>query len=149
MEEQPWLEDFIDVNKYSDEEKIKFLLLVESLNFCYWGASPKWKIEYNGELYSGYYGLIYSFKKVLLNKINILDFNELKNISVVPLAKEKYDILLQLIEETNKIPNLLDYFLQANNVEELVALIVGAFSNFRDQSLYKNKEIYFFKRQPY
>ena len=158
VEEKSWLDDFIDTDNYNDEEKIRFLLLVESLNFCYWGTNPKWKIEHEGKLFSGYYGLIYALQRAILSGINILDFNELKNIKFeefdellrgtakISMAEERYDILKQLIVETNKIPNLLNYFLQANDAEELLGLIVAAFSNFRDQSIYKNEEVFFFKR---
>lgn len=157
-ERKPWLDDsYLDVQKTTIEEKIIFMLLCESLNFCYIGE-PKWKIEFNGTMYSGSYGLFYGIAKSIkqghklynidyLKELAIGDFNSiLKGTREIPLLKERYDILKKLVEEIECIENVYELFLKANNDQELLSIIVNNFSNFRDISIYDNKEVYFFKR---
>lgn len=139
------------------EEKIIFMLLCESLNFRYIGE-PKWKIEFNGTMYSGSYGLFYGIAKAIkqghklynidyLKELTIDDFNSiLKGTREIPLLKERYDILKKLVKEIECIGNVYELFLMANNDQELLSIIVNNFSNFRDISIYDNKEVYFFKR---
>ncbi len=45
-----WLSpDKLGINKLNEQDKIKYLIIGESLNFCFWDTPIKWKIEYNEE----------------------------------------------------------------------------------------------------
>ena len=153
-----WLDSsFLDVDKYSDEEIMKFMLLCESINFCYWDSDPKWKIEYNGEMYSGSFGLFYGIAKAIRNGYDLLDNNYLENLTIedldkifkgttsIPLLKERLNIIKELVKEVENIDSLKELF-NVNSDTELLNVIVDNFSNFRDISIYKGREIYFFKR---
>lgn len=154
----PWLNnDYLDIDNCTVEEQIRFMLLSESLNFCYWG-NPKWKIEYKGKWYSGSYGLFYGLAKAAQNGYNILNLEYLENITFdeldsiltgtteIPLLKERYHIIKQLVKEIKNIDSVYNLFLQATSDKELLAIIVDNFQNFRDISVYNDKPVYFFKR---
>lgn len=149
-----WL-GFKYLNKeLNDEEKIRFLVLCELINFSYW-RTPKWKVEYNNEQYSGYHGLFYALVKAYNNGINLLDS---KNITIeefdkimygntsIPMLEERFRILKEYYNELDKIGNLYNLFIKAKSDRELLSIIVDNFSNFRDISIYKGKEVYLFKR---
>jgi len=133
------------------------LILCESLNFCYWDSDIKWKIEYKGKWYFGSFGLFYAISKAIKNGYKLLNINYLENITMeeldeifkgttsIPLLKERYEIIKKLVVELKNTPNLLDA-ISANNDIELLNNIINNFSNFRDISIYKGKEVYFFKR---
>lgn len=155
---EPWLNsDYLDIENFSQEQILMYLILCESLNFCYWDSDIKWKIEYKGEWYSGSFGLFYAISKAIKNGYKLLDIDYLENITMeeldemfkgttsIPLLKERYEIIKKLVVEFKNIPNLLEA-ISANNDIELLNNIINNFSNFRDISMYKGKEVYFFKR---
>lgn len=155
---ESWLNsDYLDIENFSQEQVLMYLILCESLNFCYWDSDIKWKIEYKGEWYSGSFGLFYAISKAIKNGYKLLDINYLENITIeeldeifkgttsIPLLKERYEIIKKLVNEFKNTPNLLNA-ISANNDVELLNNIINNFSNFRDISMYKGKEVYFFKR---
>lgn len=157
-EKEPWLNsDYLDLENYSQEQILFYLILCESLNFCYWASDIKWKIEYNDEWYSGSFGLFYAISKAIKNGYNLLNVEYLENITIeeldeifkgttsIPLLKERFEIIKQLVSEFKQIPNIMQS-MSANSDIELLNNIVNHFSNFRDISLYKGREVYFFKR---
>lgn len=155
---EPWLNsDYLDLEKFSQEQILLYLILCESLNFCYWDSDIKWKIEYKGEWYSGSFGLFYAISKAIKNGYDLLDIKYLENITIeeldeifkgttsIPLLKERFEIIKQLVSEFKQISDL-PQSISANDDIELLNNIISHFSNFRDISLYKDREIYFFKR---
>lgn len=156
-DDKPWPDSVILNPDTSNEDKIMYLLLLESLNFCYW-EKPKWAIEYKDNWYSGSYGLFFGLEKAgqdgydLLNLdyLNNLSFDELniilKGTTSIPLLKERYEIIKQLVNEIKKVDNVFELFKRAKSDKELLAIIVDNFENFRDISIYNEKEVYFFKR---
>ena len=155
---EPWLNsDYLDLENFSQEQILFYLILCESLNFCYWDSDIKWKIEYKDEWYSGSFGLFYAISKAIKNGYNLLNIEYLENITIeeldeifkgttsIPLLKERFEIIKQLVSEYKQISNITQ-FMSANSDIELLNNIVNHFSNFRDISLYKGREIYFFKR---
>ena len=99
----------------------------------------------------------YAISKAIKNGYNLLDINYLENISMdeldeifkgttsIPLLKERYKIIKNLVIEFKNESNLLE-IISSNNDIELLNNIINNFSNFRDISWYKGKEVYFFKR---
>ena len=42
---ESWLNsDYLDIENFSQEQVLMYLILCESLNFCYWDSDIKWKI---------------------------------------------------------------------------------------------------------
>lgn len=155
---ESWLNsDYLDLEQFSQEQVLLYLILCESLNFCYWDSNIKWKIEYKGEWYSGSFGLFYAISKAIKNGYDLLNIECLENITIeeldeifkgttsIPLLKERFEIIKQLVSEFKQISDL-PQAMNANDDIELLNNIISHFSNFRDISLYKDREIYFFKR---
>lgn len=157
-EKKSWLNsDLLDLNKYSQNQIIMYLILCESLNFCYWDSDIKWKIEYKGEWYSGSLGLFYGISKAIKNGYDLLNIDYLEKMTIeqldeifkgttsIPLLEERYEIIKQLVQELKNIDDL-SKALDSNNDIELLNNIINNFSNFNDISIYKGKKVYFFKR---
>lgn len=154
---QSWLDTELAMKKLSKDKIMLYFILCESLNFCYWDTEVKWKVEYNGEWYSGSYGLFYAILKAVLNGVDLLNVDYLEKLTIeeldeilkgttsIPLLKERFDIIKQLVQEIKDSDNFSEIF-KANDDVELLNAIISNFQNFRDISLYKGKEIYFFKR---
>lgn len=155
---ESWLDSSnLKIKKFSQKQILIYLIICESLNFCYWDSNIKWKIKYNDEWYSGSIGLFYAIYKAIENGYNLLNVDYLEKMTIeefdeifkgttsIPLLKERYDIIKQLVIELKK-EQVLEKVIDADSDVDLLNNIINYFSNFRDISLYKGKEIYFFKR---
>jgi len=156
-----WLNEApFDFNSLTEREKLHFLLVFNSISFCYWGK-PKWAVEYKGESFDGAFGMIASIGKAIESKNNILNFNYLKNISEKDLAKVlKSKIEIPLFLERLKILREIGSIMEINfkgdffniinasrgDALKMLDLIIKNFSSFNDFSQYKGKTIYFNKR---
>ena len=107
--------------------------------------------------YSGSFGLFYAIEKAIKNGHNLLNIDYLENLTekelneilkgttTIPMLKERYKIIKQLAKEL-KQSNNFENITNSHTDIELLNNIINNFSNFRDISIYKGKEIYFFKR---
>jgi hypothetical protein len=149
--------------KGNDEETVAYLLVVDTVNFCFWPppGQKKWEISYRGKMYSGYHGLAVSLKKALESRIPITDASFLASLTL----KQLKDMLagtgvLQLMEE--RLNNLQElgrvllekYKGQASDLVaaaggsalRLVRVLASGFSSFRDQATYQGQKVFFYKR---
>jgi len=149
--------------KGKDEGTVAYLLVVDTVNFCFWPppGEKKWEISYRGKMYSGYYGLAVSLKKALESRIPITDASFLASLTL----KQLNDVLagtgvLQLTEE--RLWNLQElgrvllekYQGQASELVadargsalKLVRALASGFSSFRDQATYQGRKVFFYKR---
>jgi hypothetical protein len=145
------------------EQTISYLLLVDTVNFCFWPppGENRWEIAYKGKTYSGYYGLSVSFKKALESGTPLTAAHYLASFTLGQLR----DVLagtgvLQLMEErlynlreTGRV--LLDKY--NGRASELVAAAGGSavnlverlaqdFFSFCDQATYHGQRVLFYKR---
>ena len=147
----------------NDEETVAYLLVVDTINFCFWPppGSEKWEITYRGNKYSGYYGLSVSLKKAMESKIAATDPSFLASLT----RKQLNDLLagtgvLQLMEERlRNLKELGRVLLEKyrGKASELVAVAGGSalklattlaadFSSFRDVATYEGQKVFFYKR---
>jgi len=150
----------IDFKKFSDEEKLHFIFLFNSLSFCYWGE-PKWTIEHDGQKLDGSWAMIKALNDGIKSGVPLLDFSYcskiekekfaeiLKGNVEIPLFVERWNILQELgtimVEKfQGRAVNLLK---EANgDALKLLDLILENFPSFRDTSTYNDKEVCFYKR---
>lgn len=52
------------VPPWRDERLVDYVLLFNSINFCYWGE-PKWTIDFRGRPYDGAFGLMAALTRAL------------------------------------------------------------------------------------
>jgi len=145
------------------EETIAYLLVLDSINFCFWPAlgNPKWEIEYQSEKFSGYFALAASLKKALESGVPLTNAQYLAKLSL----KEFKNILggtgdLQLLEFRVRSLNELGRMLMreyqgkayalveaaAQSAIQLVRLVADKLPSFRDKAEYQGKKVFFYKR---
>jgi hypothetical protein len=147
----------------NDEETVVYLLVVDTINFCFWPppGSEKWEIMYRGRNYSGYYGLAVSLKKTLESRIPLTDASFLATLTMKQL-KDMFagTGVLQLMEERlNNLQELGRVLLEKykGQASELVAatggsalklarVLASGFSSFRDEATYQGHKVFFYKR---
>ena len=131
---------------------INFLLLYHTIgDFCFWG-DPKWEIETDTGVLDGSYAIMY----ILLNRYkNNKDMNMsyedftflLKGNVEIPLLKERYNCLVEMNNYLDGIGK--DFYDEIKDMKvdiELLDYVVNTFSYFKDECIYKDVNIYFYKR---
>ncbi len=149
-----------DFSGFSDGEKLHFLLVFGAMSFCYWGE-PKWTVQYQNKKFDGSWGMVTALRRAIDSGTPVLDMQFLANITKgefsdilqgnveIPLFEERLKIIREigrvLVEKYGgDFGNLVK---SANNDALRVRdLIVEAFPNFNDFSIYKGRKIYFYKR---
>lgn len=146
-----------------EEETAAYLLVVDSINFCFWPplGGDKWEIRCRGRTYSGYYGLSVSLKKAMASKIPLTEASFLLSLTLEKLKELLAGAgVLQLMEE--RLRNLhelgrvlLDKYkgraselvaASRGSAIQLVRMLAADFSSFRDQATYHGREVFFYKR---
>lgn len=139
---------------------VAYLLLLDALNFCFF-SEPQWRISYRNEQLTGYFALAASLKRGLEEGIPLDDFSFLAAIdhkilsyilrgeNEIPLLEERLAIVRELGTEMmahyrGEASRLITA--AVGSALKLVHLLVTTFPSFRDESLYKGKEVYFYKR---
>jgi hypothetical protein len=147
----------------SEEETAAYLLVVDTVNFCFWPPpkEKKWEISYKGKIYSGYFGLAVSLKRALESGIALTGASFLASLTQEQLERVLAGTgVLQLMEERlRNLQELGRVLLDKYNgrASELVAVAEGSalklvrtlaadFSSFRDQATYGEQKVFFYKR---
>jgi len=149
-----------NIRKLNLKDRLHFLIVFNSISFCYWG-DPKWKIQYNNEELDGAYGMIGAIGKAIENKFPILDAQYLSDISKsnfskvlkgtiqIPLFKERLNIIREIgsVLLTKFDGDFSNLIIKANNdSQKLLNLIIKNFPSFKDESTFNGKKVYFSKR---
>jgi hypothetical protein len=149
--------------KGTDEETATYLLVVDTVNFCFWPppGEKKWEMSYRGKRYSGYYGLAVALKRALESKIPLTDASFLASLTVKQLKEVLAGTgVLQLMEErlrnlqelgkvlTDKYNGRASELVAAagGSAIKLVRTLAADFSSFRDEAMYQGQKIFFYKR---
>ncbi len=147
----------------SSEQMVSYLLVLDSLNFCFWPAPgmKAWEIEYQSRRPSGYYALAAALKRAIESGVPITRAEYLAGLSPGKLKQ----ILtgrgeLQLLGERVQILNELGLFLvekyggdacrlveaAENSAVNLAGLLVEGLRSFRDVADYRGLRVPFYKR---
>ncbi|MBQ9018775.1 MAG: hypothetical protein IJ097_00500 [Bacilli bacterium] len=155
-----WSKENQMFQKLSTEEKILYVFILESINFCFW-SSYNWLVDYKGETYHGSDSLFYSMTKAVENKSIILDVNELLNLSeeqfknifmsnnILPdMIEERYKSFRNTVESINNIglDKLINDLYSIMTEKELEEYICKNFKSYDDKCEYKGRMIHFNKR---
>lgn len=141
------------------EKLIFFLLIYDSMNFCFWGT-PKWtiKTEENGNI-DGAFALLYALLKEVKKNQDFLTPDYLKNLTEqqfetilkgniqIPLFKERYDRITSIgkILVEKKITSFYQEIKSKTTDTKLFDYLIQMFPFLMDTRNYKNKQIYFYK----
>ncbi|MGM9991961.1 MAG: queuosine salvage family protein [Candidatus Bruticola sp.] len=143
-----------------------YILLLDSLNFCFWPDKgfPKWEIKYKGQILGGYQALAASLKRAIEEDINVDDahwmaqadlkqvrhiFRGIQNGVEIPLLDKR----LEHINQSGKVllENFGGQYSQAiescgGSAVQLVNLMVEYFPSFRDIHTWNGHEVRILKR---
>jgi hypothetical protein len=146
-----------------DADTVAYLLVLDSLNFCFWPkkGKEKWEIEYASEWFSGYAGLALALKKAMELSIPLTDARYLSGLSYHDLEH----ILdgrgnLQLMDQRLSILRELGAYLLKNyagkahglveatghSAAKLARFMAEKLSSFRDVAEYSGYKVFFYKR---
>ena len=147
----------------SSDNTASYLLILDSLNFCFWptAGKVKWQIDYETRKLSGYYGLAAALKQAMESGTPItkaeylaeLTLSELKQIlggqGELPLMEHRLQILNELgralLEEYEEQPFKLVETAGGSAIS-LVRLLVEKLASFRDVAEYQGHKVFFYKR---
>lgn len=153
-----WNYSFIYTSR--DEIGIDYFMLMNALNFCYWG-SPKWTVEYNGKSYDGAFGMFAALKRAIeegvpiwegdyLASINKSDLSSILRGNVkIPLLEERFHICREVGRVLSKHFSGRFHRLvrQADgSAVRLVSLLVSYLPSFNDSVEWGDGMVLFYKR---
>ncbi|MBN2466702.1 MAG: queuosine salvage family protein [Deltaproteobacteria bacterium] len=145
------------------EKRVGYLLILDSINFCFWPASghDKWRIEYQSRVLSGYFALAASLKRAIEGGIPITSADYLERLS----CDQFNEIVsgrgeLQLVEQRVRILNdvgriLLTHYsgnayrlveTSGNSAVDLVLRVAEEFPSFQDAAEYEGGRVPVLKR---
>ncbi len=149
------------VPTWRDERLVDFILLFNSINFCYWGE-PKWTITFRGQQYDGAFGLMGALTRALedgglpqfdgafLARIEAESFRHILRGNVpIPLEAERLAIWREvgpvLVSEFGGRWHELVRRAEGSAVG-LVELLVSYFPSFDDVVEFEERQVAFYKR---
>lgn len=147
--------------KCDDSHALDWLLVVDTLNFCFWHYETEDGWEVDG--YSGYYALCAAINRALKEKIDILNPKFFSTITEEQLekilrsdTKIKVPLLSERVECLHEVgAALLENFEGSfenvikkaeNSATNLLHLIIDNFKCFRDEGIFKEYRVSFYKR---
>ena len=145
------------------EDTVSYLLVLDSLNFCFWPAAgkAKWEIEYESKKLSGYYGLAACLKRAVKSGSPIIEAEYLAELTPsklkqilggqgeLPLMEHRLHILIELgqlmLEEyEGHAFKLVEA--AGKSAVRLARLLAEKLASFRDVAKYQGHEVFFYKR---
>lgn len=132
------------------EDIVNFLLVLHTIgDYCFWG-DPKWEIRVDNKVIDGIIAIMYViiqwFKKHKSFKMSFEEFKDLLKGNVeIPLLKERYEEL-QVMNNFLGNRSFYNMIKDIRDDSHLFNLIIDNLPYFKDERVYKNKTIYFYKR---
>lgn len=137
-----------------------YVLVLDALNFCFW-PEPRWRVEYRGQVYNGYWALAAALRRAIEQGQPLWDAAYLAGITAdglahvlagdgnVPLLAERAANLRQVGQ--GLLAHFGGWFSQAieqagRSAVALVKLVVQHFPSFDDVARYRDQEVRFYKR---
>lgn len=137
-------------NKFNEKEIILLVFLIESMNFCFW-KEPIFVYKETRKSEA----MFNLFIDAVFRNRNLLNLDYLANITYEDLInifgmeegnfKKRYNSLMYTINKIRNNTNFYEDLFNIQSTDELYKFITN-FENFNDVSVYKGKEIYFYKR---
>eukprot|EP00118_Oscarella_pearsei_P026350 m.309803 g.309803 ORF g.309803 m.309803 type:complete len:341 (+) comp47880_c0_seq1:132-1154(+) len=146
-------------------EKADWVFLIDLLNFSFWSSDPtsEFGVEYNGVLYTDYFGLCAAIKRAheeglklsspsVYSKMTYEEFAHAfrSNTSQpIPLLKERFELVKeagQTIVEAydGSFSNCIKE--SKGSAQALISTIVKTFPSFKDEAEFKSRKVLFYKR---
>ncbi|MEA2526329.1 MAG: hypothetical protein QOF73_3556, partial [Thermomicrobiales bacterium] len=148
-----------------------WVMVLDALNFCFWSTDPdprqRWRVQYRGELYDGYWALAAALRRAVDEGRPIWDPSYLLRLSPRDIAHilRPHDLafpeiplfparVLNLHELGRGLmaaypdDNPVEAFIRdaGRSAARLVERVVATFPSFNDVATYEGREVRFYKR---
>jgi hypothetical protein len=145
------------------EKTVSYLLVLDTLNFCFWPAPGelKWEMEYKSGKLSGYYALAISLKQAVesgtpIERAEFLAELSLNGLKDILGGRGELQLLEERVQNINEVGRALldEYHGKASELVEaagesaiaLVRILYRRLSSFRDVAKYRGHQVPFYKR---
>lgn len=145
------------------EETVHWIFVLDVLNHCFWPdiGKPAWTVTYAGSPWSGYWGLAAGLKRAQEAGMPLTSSSFLAGVSEetlrhifsgdgeIPLFEERLFNLREAgrVLQSQWQGDFVHVLASAEgDAARAVRNIVDAFPSFRDETLYKDETVYFWKR---
>jgi hypothetical protein len=155
------------------ERTLNWVLLLDALNFCFWGearrsrpkaSQPRWMVEYGGQTYNGYMAEAASLTRALDDGYPLWDAAYLAELSEADLRQifrpapgmPEIPLFAERLANAREVGRMLvakydGQFARAveaagGNAVALARRIIQDFSSFQDISVYDGAPVLFYKR---
>lgn len=145
-----------------DEQKmLDYLIILDTLNFCFWSKNKKWRVSYKGKQYSGYFALSLALKrffeknpaKASLDYFNGISFGEFTKIlegeGELLFLMKRWEMVKAVAAfiETKYNGDSRNFVLSADSEASTLAIkIFNELPFFNDVSYYNGYSVFFLKR---
>lgn len=142
-----------------EELTLRYLLVLDALNFCFWPTSngEKWSVlGPNGERLTGYYALSFRLRQLAEDFPDFFSSSFLSRVKPeeiweflgpIPLSAWRAKALHEVGALLTRFGSASQFFSQAkNSAQKLVELVTSHLPMFRDAALYRGKWVPFYKR---
>lgn len=155
-----------------------WVLALDALNFCFWNQSPglgsRWRVEYGGQSYDGYWALVAALRRAVDEGIELWEPDVLRGLShsavarllrpeliggpEIPLLELRHRNLVELGDGLTRFAAIyaapfpgahpVETFLASagGSAVRLVEQVVEWFPSFRDVVDFRGNEVRFYKR---
>ena len=149
----PWPEEYHFIGE--EELTLRYLLVLDALNFCFWPGKGRWYIEGpRGERLDGYYALSYGLARAAAEHPEFFEPRGLASMSeeslrqvlgAIPLLHERARIVREVGTALLRFGSARSFF-AVGSCAELVERVTAHIPSFRDACLYRGRWIPFYKR---
>ena len=144
-----WSESHFPVNSVSFETLLRYVFIIDTLNFCFWPNPP---FEYSD--------LAQNLHETLLHNPSFFEISSLTQVTSAELKQNIFKVEFCLLEERARMlrevftvisdkyeSSCVNFVTKAKqNAAMLVKMIIDEFVCFRDTAIYKGEQIFFYKR---
>lgn len=159
VEKPLWPEGF-HLQTKDPQKLLDYLIILDSVNFCFWSKKQRWQIKYKGKNYNGYYALSLALKKFFeensekanldyLSKISFEEFRKILQGGKNLLFLKKRWQIVKLVSRyiVKNYGNSVNFVESADNkFSVLTHKIYKELPGFNDIFSYNGKKIYLLKR---
>lgn len=140
-----------------EELTLRYLLLLDALNFCFWPGRERWSVVGpGGERLTGYFALAYALRRLAEDRPEFLSSEWLLSLDEAGLreALGEMPLLRQRVRAAREVGAVLRRFGSAReffagargSCARLVELATAHLPSFRDAAMYRGREVFFYKR---
>ena len=140
-----------------EELTLRYLLLLDALNFCFWPGKEKWSVPGpDGKKLTGYFALAYALRRAAEGFPDFFSPEALASLTEdslrevlgkIPLLRLRARAAREVGELLLQFGSAREFFRGARgSCARLVELVTAHLPSFRDSAMYFGRQVFFYKR---